>query len=135
MFEIISESFKNAVNKLKTIDDEKALKNALETLKKALLKADVHHKVVKDFLALVEADLRIGTIGQKPFLQSIKANLKAMPRQPKRTETLEQAREKSPAAIAGCCCGLATAASCSNDAPIHRSGLSASLDPIGIGGA
>ena len=75
MFEIISESFKNAVNKLKTIDDEKALKNALETLKKALLKADVHHKVVKDFLALVEADLRIGTIGQKPFLQSIKTNL------------------------------------------------------------
>jgi len=75
VFEIISESFKNAVNKLKTIDDEKALKNALETLKKALLKADVHHKVVKDFLALVEADLRIGTIGQKPFLQSIKTNL------------------------------------------------------------
>ena len=49
MFEIISESFKNAVNKLKTIDDEKALKNALETLKKALLKADVHYKVVRIF--------------------------------------------------------------------------------------
>ncbi|MDA3061963.1 MULTISPECIES: signal recognition particle protein [unclassified Campylobacter] len=75
MFEIISESFKNAVNKLKTIDDEKALKNALDTLKKALLKADVHHKVTKDFIALVEADVKINGIGQKQFLDSIKNNL------------------------------------------------------------
>ncbi|MBQ2431173.1 MAG: signal recognition particle receptor subunit alpha, partial [Campylobacter sp.] len=54
MFEVISESFKSAVNKLRIIDDEKALKNALDTLKKALLKADVHHKVTKEFLNLVD---------------------------------------------------------------------------------
>lgn len=75
MFETISESFRSAVNKLRMIDDEKALKNALDTLKKALLKADVHHKVTKEFLNLVETDLKNGTIGQKQFLDSIKENL------------------------------------------------------------
>ena len=42
MFEIIGDSFKSAVNKLRFVDDEKALKNALDTLKKALLKADAY---------------------------------------------------------------------------------------------
>ncbi|WP_139865516.1 signal recognition particle protein [Campylobacter jejuni] len=54
MFELVSESFKSAINKLRFVDDEKALKNALETLKKALLKADVHHKVTKELLTLIE---------------------------------------------------------------------------------
>lgn len=75
MFETISESFRAAVNKLRMIDDEKALKNALNTLKKALLKADVHHKVTKDFLTLVENDMKSGVVGQKQFLDSIKNNL------------------------------------------------------------
>ncbi|ASM36249.1 signal recognition particle protein [Campylobacter sputorum] len=75
MFEQISDSFKAAVNKLKTIDDEKALKNAMETLKKALLKADVYHKVVKDLLSNIEKDLKGRGIGQKQFLDSIKENL------------------------------------------------------------
>lgn len=75
MFELISESFKSAVNKLKIVDDEKALKNALDTLKKALLKADVHHKVTKEFVNLVELDLKVNGIGQKQFLDSIKNNL------------------------------------------------------------
>lgn len=75
MFEFIGESLKSAVNKLKFIDDEKALKNALETLKKALLKADVYHKVVKEILSAVEADMKAGQIGQKQFLDSIKKNL------------------------------------------------------------
>ncbi len=48
MFELIGESLKSAVNKLKFVDDEKALKNALETLKKSLLKADIYHKVTKE---------------------------------------------------------------------------------------
>lgn len=48
MFELIGKSLKSAVNKLKFIDDEKALKNALETLKKSLLKADIYHKVTKE---------------------------------------------------------------------------------------
>lgn len=75
MFELISESLKSAVNKLKFVDDEKALKNALETLKKSLLKADVYHKVAKDLVTLVENDMRHGIIGQTHFLNSIKTNL------------------------------------------------------------
>lgn len=75
MFEIISDSFRLAINKLKTIDDEKALKNALDTLKKALLKADVYHKVAKELLANIEQDVRKIGIGQKNFINAIKENL------------------------------------------------------------
>ena len=75
MFELIGESLRSAVNKLKFVDDEKALKNALETLKKSLLKADVYHKVTKELVALVEADMKNAPIGQKQFLDSIKKNL------------------------------------------------------------
>ncbi len=75
MFELVSESFKSAINKLRFVDDEKALKNALETLKKALLKADVHHKVVKDLLVLIEESVKKNGIGQKQFLEAIKINL------------------------------------------------------------
>lgn len=75
MFEHISESFKSAVNKLKTIDDEKALKNAMDTLKKALLKSDVHHKVTKELLNLIENEVKENGIGQKSFLDAISRNL------------------------------------------------------------
>ena len=75
MFELIGDSFKSAINKLRFDDDEKSLKNALDTLKKSLLKADVHHKVVKELLALVEEDVKKIGIGQKQFLNSIKQNL------------------------------------------------------------
>ena len=75
MFELVSESFKSAINKLRFVDDEKALKNALETLKKALLKADVHHKVTKELLTLIEEDVKQNGIGQKQFLNAIKINL------------------------------------------------------------
>ncbi|WP_297193639.1 signal recognition particle protein [uncultured Campylobacter sp.] len=75
MFELIGDSFKSAINKLRFVDDEKSLKNALDTLKKSLLKADVHHKVVKELLALVEEDVKKIGIGQKQFLNSIKQNL------------------------------------------------------------
>ena len=75
MFELVSESFESAINKLRFVDDEKALKNALDTLKKALLKADVHHKVVKDLLLLIEEDVKKNGIGQKQFLEAIKTNL------------------------------------------------------------
>ncbi|ENG7310915.1 signal recognition particle receptor subunit alpha, partial [Campylobacter jejuni] len=51
------------------------LKNALETLKKALLKADVHHKVTKELLTLIEEDVKQNGIGQKQFLNAIKINL------------------------------------------------------------
>ncbi len=75
MFETISSSFKSAISKLRFVDDEKALKNALEVLKKALLKADVYHKVVKELLSLIEEDLKRTGIGQKHFTQAIRSNL------------------------------------------------------------
>ena len=75
MFVQIGESLRSAVNKLRIVDDEKALKNALVTLRKALLKSDVHHKVTKDFVAMIEDDLKENGIGQKQFLDSIKKNL------------------------------------------------------------
>ncbi|MCH5336016.1 MAG: signal recognition particle protein [Campylobacter sp.] len=75
MFELVSESFKTALSKIRFVDDEKALKNALETLKKSLLKADVHHKVTKELLTLIEDEVRKNGIGQKQFLNAIKNNL------------------------------------------------------------
>ena len=75
MFEQISESFRLAVSKIRFVDDERALKNALDVLKKAFLKADVHHKVTKDLLNLIEDDLKQSGIGQKQFLDAIKSNL------------------------------------------------------------
>ncbi|MDR3346183.1 MAG: signal recognition particle protein [Campylobacteraceae bacterium] len=75
MFDILTDSFKSAINKIRFNDDEKALKNALETLKKSLLKADVHHKVVKDLLLSVELDTKKTGVGQRQFLKAIKENL------------------------------------------------------------
>lgn len=75
MFEFVSESLKSAINKLKIVDDEKALKNALDTLKKSLLKSDVHHKITKDLVVAVENDLKNDKIGQLAFINSIKKNL------------------------------------------------------------
>jgi len=75
VFEQISESFRLAVSKIRFVDDEKALKNALDVLKKALLKADVHHKVTKDLLAAIENDIKKTGVGQKNFLDAIKSNL------------------------------------------------------------
>ncbi len=46
-----------------------------QTLKKALLKADVHHKVTKELLTLIEEDVKQNGIGQKQFLNAIKINL------------------------------------------------------------
>lgn len=75
MFEILTDSFKTAVNKIRFADDEKSLKKALDTLKKSLLKADVHHKVVKDLLKVVEVETKANGIGQLNFLKSLKENL------------------------------------------------------------
>lgn len=75
MFDLLTSSFKSAINKLRFSDDEKSLKNALDTLKKSLLKSDVHHKVVKDLLVSVELDTKKAGIGQTQFLRAIKENL------------------------------------------------------------
>ncbi len=75
MFEVLSDSFKSAINKIRFADDEKALKKAIDTLKKSLLKADVHHKVVKNLVKVVEIETKAKGVGQDTFLASIKKNL------------------------------------------------------------
>jgi signal recognition particle subunit SRP54 len=75
MFESLTSSFTGAIKKLKTFDDINALKKALTELKKSLLKADVHHKVVKDLLKKVELETKEAGIGQDNFLRSIQKNL------------------------------------------------------------
>ena len=76
MFDRISEGFKSAINKIRMKDDEKALKKALDELKKNLLKADVHFKVVKDLLKEVELETKKKGIGKANFLKSLDKALK-----------------------------------------------------------
>jgi len=75
VFEALTDSFKTAINKMRFADDESSLKKALDTLKKSLLKADVHHKIVKELLKQVEADVKEKGIGKESFLLSLKNNL------------------------------------------------------------
>ncbi len=75
MFEALTDSFKLAINKVRFADDEKSLQKALDTLKKSLLKADVHHKVVKDLIKTIEIETKQGGIGKDSFLKSMKDNL------------------------------------------------------------
>jgi len=76
MFDRISEGFKSAINKIRMTDDEKALKKALDELKKNLLKADVHFKVVKDLLKEVELETKKRGIGKANFLKALDKSLK-----------------------------------------------------------
>ena len=71
MFERIGDGLKSALNKLRMKDDEKALKKALDELKKNLLKADVHFKVVKDLLKEVELETKKNGIGRGSFLKAL----------------------------------------------------------------
>ena len=76
MFDRISEGFKSAINKIRMKDDEKALKKALDELKKNLLKADVHFKVVKDLLREVELETKKRGIGKANFLKALDKSLR-----------------------------------------------------------
>ena len=75
VFEALTDSFKTAINKMRFADDESSLKKALDTLKKSLLKADVHHKIVKELLKEIEADVKEKGIGKESFLLALKNNL------------------------------------------------------------
>ena len=76
MFDTLTESFKSAINKIRFHDDEKALKKALTELKKSLLKADVHHKVVKELITQVEKDVKAVGVGRDAFLNALAKRLK-----------------------------------------------------------
>jgi len=75
MFENISNSLKGVFNKLRFKDDEKALKKALDELKKSLLKSDVHFKVVKELLTNVEKETKEKGIGKGTFMKALEDNL------------------------------------------------------------
>ena len=71
----LTDSFKTAINKIRFADDDKALKKALDNLKKSLLKSDVHHKVVRELIKNVEIETKRAGIGKENFLKSLKKNL------------------------------------------------------------
>ncbi|WP_294956253.1 signal recognition particle protein [Sulfurovum sp.] len=71
MFDTLTDSFKNAIGKIRFHDDEKALKKATTELKKSLLKADVHHKVVKDLISSVELETKKNGVGKDSFLKAL----------------------------------------------------------------
>ena len=75
MFDTLTDSFKNAIGKIRFHDDEKALKKATTELKKSLLKADVHHKVVKDLIATVEVETKKHGVGKDNFLKALQDKL------------------------------------------------------------
>jgi len=74
MFDTLTSSFKGAIDKIRFYDDDKALKKALTELKKSLLKADVHHKVVKELLTNVEKEVK-GDVGKEKFLKALEKDL------------------------------------------------------------
>ncbi len=75
MFSSITDSFKNAIGKIRFHDDEKALKKATTELRKSLLKSDVHHKVVKELITTIERDTKKHGIGKDNFLAALQNEL------------------------------------------------------------
>ena len=75
MFNNLTDSFKNAIGKIRFHDDEKALKKATTELKKSLLKSDVHHKVVKDLISTVELETKKYGVGKDNFLKALQDKL------------------------------------------------------------
>lgn len=75
MFDTLTDSFTNAIKKIRFHDDEKALTKALAELKKNLLKADVNHKVVKELLEKVQLRTKEKGIGKDQFLEAMRISL------------------------------------------------------------
>jgi len=75
MLDTLTDSFKNAIGKIRFHDDAKALKKATTELKKSLLKADVHHKVVKELITTVENETTKNGIGKDNFLRALHGEL------------------------------------------------------------
>ena len=75
MFGTLTDSFTNAIKKIRFHDDDKALSKALTELKKNLLKADVNHKVVKELVAKVQNETKANGIGKDQFLNALSKTL------------------------------------------------------------
>ena len=75
MFGTLTDSFTNAIKKIRFHDDDKALSKALNELKKNLLKADVNHKVVKELITKVQIRTKEKGIGKDQFLEALRETL------------------------------------------------------------
>jgi len=75
LFDVITGSIKNAVNKIRFKDDAGSLKKATTELRKSLLKADVHHKTTKELIHAVELNTKAAGIGQETFLKALQDEL------------------------------------------------------------
>lgn len=75
MFDTLTDSFTNAIKKIRFHDDDKALTKALSELKKNLLKADVNHKVVKELVENVQTLTKQKGIGKDQFLEALRETL------------------------------------------------------------
>ena len=75
MFGTLTDSFTNAIKKIRFHDDDKALSKALNELKKNLLKADVNHKVVKTLITQVQSRTKAKGIGKDQFLEALRETL------------------------------------------------------------
>jgi len=61
--------------RIRFYDDIKSLKKALTELRKSLLKADVHYKVVKELIGVVEMETKAKGIGKENFLKALQQEL------------------------------------------------------------
>ncbi|MEA3352428.1 MAG: signal recognition particle receptor subunit alpha [Campylobacterota bacterium] len=75
MFDVLTNSFRSVVGKIRHKDDAAALKRAIGELKKSLLKSDVHHKTTKELLTKVEVLTKQNGIGQDSFLNALRSSL------------------------------------------------------------
>ena len=75
MFDTLTNSFKSAIDKIRFYDDIKALKKAITELKRSLLKADVHYRVVKELLTVVEKETKTKGIGKENLLKALQTEL------------------------------------------------------------
>lgn len=75
MFDTLTQSFRGIINKIRFLDDDKALNRALDELKKALLKNDVYHKVVKEIITQVESECKKNGIGKDSFTKALQDSL------------------------------------------------------------
>jgi len=75
VFDVLTDSFKSVVGKIRFKDDANALKKAVTELKKSLLKSDVHHKTTKELVTQVELLTKQNGIGQDSFLKALQTTL------------------------------------------------------------
>jgi len=75
VFGIITDSIKNISNKIRFKDDIGALNKALASLKKTMLKSDLHHKTTKELINSVQQQTKQNGIGQKNFIQALEKEL------------------------------------------------------------